>query len=294
MPRRVATAVLTGVVAVGLLSACEAGSVDPTPHPTTTLPAGVTVTLTQLRSDVADRQAQVRIRNGATSPLEVGAVRVDDPRFTGPATRVVDRRTTLAPGATVDLRMQLAAVDCTSGDEAPSTVTIEYETPAGAGRSTVDAAEEFPFLAALHHRECIAERAGRVATTGFGAFTPSASGVPASLALVITPQEGDGPGALRIVDVRETNLLTFDGVSGGVLVIDPAVGEVRAGDAARTVVLPILPARCDPHAVQEDKRGTVFGVDVDLDGERAAFTIAASADLRAQLLTWVARWCGYG
>ena len=93
----------------------------------------------------------------------------------------------------------------------------------------------------------------------------SKSGVPEVL-----PEWVASHADVRIVDVRETNLLTFDGVSGGVLAIDPAVGEVRAGDAARTVVLPILPARCDPHAVQEDKRGTVFGVDVDLDGEDEA------------------------
>ena len=61
-----------------------------------------------------------------------------------------------------------------------------------------------------------------------------------------------------------------------------------------TVHLPLVPLRCDPHAVQEDKRGTVFNVEVELDGEPGLVQVAATEDMRGRILTWVADWCGFG
>lgn len=271
-----------------LVLATGCAATDPTPAPSG-LPEGVTVAVTQLRSDVADRQAQVQVRNDSDAAVMIGAVRVDDPRFTGPATRVVDRTSTLAPGATVNVRVQLATVDCTVPDEAAATVTIDYAVGAQMGSGTAAAPEVFPFLAALHRRECVALHAADAAEISFGRFTPSAAGAPAVLELQLKP--GIGGGDLTLVDVRETNLLTFTGAARGAFPVGAVVTPISS---PQSVDLPLLPARCDPHAVQEDKRGTVFTLDVEIDGEPGQFTLAADPDLKAQILRWVTSWCGYG
>lgn len=280
-----------------MLAGCAADA--PAPVPTAAdgaLPQGITVAVTQLRSDVAERQAQVQIRNGTDGTIRIGAVRLDDPRFAGSATRVIERTSTVAAGATLNVRVQLPDAACGSDSDASatnaprSTVTVDYEIDGRAGTASAPAAEVFPFLDALHARDCAAARVAETADVGFGAFTPSAAGQPAELDLSVVPRSEEG--ALEVSGIRETNLLSFIGVDAGLLALDIDF----AGDArpAATVTLPLVPARCDPHAVQEDKRGTVFTLDVTVDGTPGQVTLAAPPDLKARLLTWVTAWCGYG
>ena len=275
------------------LTGCSAAAAPGTPPSTgdaspTDLPAGVTVAVTQLRSDVADRQAQVQVRNGSDAPIEIGAVRLDDPRFAAPANRVVDRTSTLAPGAAVNVRVQLAGPACDAPDEATSTVTIDFATADDRGTATAPAAEVFPFLAELHRRDCVAEEVAAVADIGLSGFAPSPPGRPATLLLTIDPVPG-ADAELALTGIRETNLLTYTEADGGALALDVTLAGGRRD--AQAIALPLLPARCDPHAVQEDKRGTVFTLDVLLDGEVGQVTLAADADLKAELLAWVTAWC---
>lgn len=251
-------------------------------------PEGLRAELLQLRADVAFRQAQVRIHNGADSALQIGRVEVIDGRLRGPATRVVERVSRIAPGASVDVRVQLPPVDCDAPDAAESHATLELASSGGA-EVVVPLEEDVPFLAALHERECVEASAREVAEVAFGDFMPSAAGTPASLALVVTPAAA-AEGTLAITGIRETNLLTFDGVAEGVHPLSMTVPST----GAQTISLPLVPARCDPHAVQEDKRGTVFRLLVAVDGVEGSFDLVASPPLRGAILDWVTRWCGYG
>ena len=96
------------LVALALLPvvACAA------PVETPTLPDGVTVAIVQLRGDVAARQAQVQLTNASGDAVVVGDVRVEDPRFDGPAGRVTDRVSTVPAGGRVDIKVQLPPVSC--------------------------------------------------------------------------------------------------------------------------------------------------------------------------------------
>ncbi|MBN9177595.1 MAG: hypothetical protein J0I43_09550 [Microbacterium sp.] len=291
-----AAALTVALILAPSLTGCAAGA--PAPAPTSDagdLPPGVTVALTQQRSDVAARQAEVQIHNGTGSPLRIGDVQLIDPRFAHPATRVVDRTSTLAPDATVNIRVQLPEAACGAGDDAASTVTFAYENDENdgsdgrSGSATAAAGELFPFLAELHRRDCVAQAVDAAASVTFGDFTPAAAGSPATLDLAIVPTPGADMDVV-LIGIRETNLLTFAGLEDGAL---PLALEIASGDdATKAIPLPLLPSRCDPHAVQEDKRGTVFAVDVTVDGEPGQFLLAAPPDLRGRLLTWVTQWCG--
>jgi hypothetical protein len=61
------------------------------------------------------------------------------------------------------------------------------------------------------------------------------------------------------------------------------------------VPLTVAPARCDPHAIAEDKQGTRFPVTVRLDGGiGAAATVIVAVDdgTRAALYDAIRRACG--
>ncbi len=274
------------LVLVAALSGC---AVEPGPAPT--LPAGVTVELQQLRADVAARQAEVRVTNGSDAPLTIGEVRVEDPRFSGPSTRVIaDRVSTVPAGSSVDIRVQLAPVDCDAPGDASARVVLELVGDSGSAEVEASAPDPVGFLAPLHVRECVQKRVTDAAAVAFTGFMPSSPGEPAALELTVTPT---GAAAVTVVGLERTNLIDFTGPGDDELYALDV--EVAAGDTAPTVVeVPIVPFRCDPHAVQEDKRGTVFDVRVALDGEPGEFELFVGDDLRGRILTWVGQWCGFG
>lgn len=238
----------------------------------------------QLRSDVAARQAQVQVRNDTDEPIVVGEIAVIDPRFDGEAVRVVEGRTsTVAPGSTTDIRIQLPPMAC-DADEGSMTVLL------GLGDQTVEGSlpDELDVIGPLHERECLAARLADAATLSFSAFEPSPAGEPATLSLQIVPT---GEAEAHIGGVQTTNLLTFSETT------DTYPIEFEANEQSGGVVivdLPLVPLRCDPHAVQEDKRGTVFTVEVEVAGEPGQIELAAPEDMRGRILTWVGDWCGFG
>lgn len=226
------------------------------------------------------RQAQVEIVNGTDAPVEVGEVSVTDPRFTGEAERVVERTSTVAAGATVSVRVHLPPVDCTAADDADSTVSIVLDSEA----VEAEIADAVGFLPALHARECLAESLAAVADVRLASFTPH--GDTATVDLEVTPT---GTGEATVVAVHPTPLLMY---APGAAAVHPVGLEI--GDGPQTVPLPLVPQRCDPHVVQEDKRGTIFTIDVVVDGVGGQIDLPADPEMKARMLTWVAEACGFG
>lgn len=283
-----------GLVLPGCGAATDGGG---SPGVAPTLPAGVTVELQQLRADVAPRQAQVHLTNGSDDPLQIAAVRVEDDRFDGPAERVIaDRVSTVPAGGAVDIRVQLPPVDCTApsepeGDGAGSRVVLELVGEDGTTEVSTSASDALGFLATLHARECLMERVQDAATLEFTGFEASAPGEPATLQLTITPT---GAGTATIVGVEGTNLIAFTGISADEDLFGLDL-HVDTADAEPVVVdLPMRPFRCDPHVVQEDKRGTIFDVRVEVDGEPGQVELFVGDEMRGRILTWVGEWCGFG
>ncbi|QEW04477.1 hypothetical protein [Microbacterium lushaniae] len=281
---RAAASAVTLALAGALLVGC--GGADAEPE---ALPAGVEVSLVQQRSDVAARQAQVRVRNDGDTPVTLGAVEVADPRFDGVAVRVVDRTTTLAPGRGVDIRVQLPPVDCAGQDAATTTVAMEIEVGDTAYRAESDISDTLGFLLELYARECLADALAEVATVSIAGFTPAPTGQAGGLTLSIEPT---GAGTARLEAVDSTPLLMY--VAGAPPAPLPLGIDIGPGASATTVEIPLVPQRCDPHVVQEDKRGTIFTVDAVVGDVRGEIDIPAPPEMKARMLTWVAEWCGFG
>jgi hypothetical protein len=280
---------LVGTVPL-LLTACSPSEAsEPTPTELTQLPAGVEVELYQLRSDVAERTAQVRVINGSDSDLVVKNLTFEDDWFT--ASTVRDRESSISAGRTVDLRIALPESACEEEPDAAartSRVTLEFTASGEPGVATIDLADPLAFTALVHEKECLRHDLAQLATLEWSTFTPSVAPAPAQLVLSLTPTGGTGQGEL--VQIETTNLLKFgDDSAAHPLGID-LTGVIEASD----VVVPLEPLRCDAHAVMEDKRGTVFNVGVEVDGVSGVVEVAASEQMRGDVLRWVADWCGFG
>jgi hypothetical protein len=287
---RTAAAIVALAATVGL-AAC--GPAAPGPPPSTAtdgaLPGGVEIELFQLRSDVAERGAQVRIVNDSDDDLVVTKLTFDDDWFAGEAVR--DRTSMISAGRTVDLHFGLPEVACEGEADAAartSRVIVEFSVDDVARTATVDVADPLGFTAVIHEKECLRHDLAQVATLEWTSFAGSASPLPAQMQLSITPAGGDG--AATLIEVQTTNLLQF----GELPTPFPLNTELSGAAAATLVDVPLLPLRCDPHAVMEDKRGTVFNVMVSVDGATGVVEVAASEKLRGEILRWVADWCGFG
>ncbi len=268
-----------------LLAGCSAAPAG-APSGDTSLPAGVEVELFQLRSDVAERGAQVRVVNGSDTDLVVERVVFQDDWFAGESVR--DRTSTIPAGRTIDLRIALPESACEDEpDAAARSSRVTFELADGA-TAAVDVDDPLGFTTLIHEMECLRHDLADVATLQWDSFTPSASPQPAELQLAITPAGGDG--TAELVELQTTNLLDFAGQPGGFSLARPIAGT----DAAATVAVPIVPLRCDAHAVMEDKRGTVFNIEVEVDGTPGVIEVAASEVMRGDILRWVADWCGFG
>jgi hypothetical protein len=294
----VAALALAAGVSVGCGASPEAPPAEPPGGIVASIVEGIDVSLVQLRGDVASRQAQVQIVNGSDESVTIGDVIVVDPRFDGEAGRVVEGRASdVVAGGRVDIRVQLPAVACGASSAGEPTVHLELTVGAHSEVVTLAADDPLGFVGPLHERECRAKRLAAAAALSFTGFEPSSPGEPATLRLRVDPADGGAAGGgaaeeVVIAAVQPTNLLSFDAdTADGAYPLDLVV---RGSGEAVDVDLPLVPSRCDPHAVQEDKRGTIFDVRVIVDDEPGEIELFVGDALRGRILTWVAHWCGFG
>lgn len=284
---------------------------------------GLRVEVRQSRTERAARVVQVAVHNDGTTDLEVVEARLTSPTVEGVAVSEDGRRApvgtrrdvpvalgdpvcdagvaaTVGGGAPADADDETGssgaaggAGDTASGADAGA-VTVRLEVVDAAGRrGTLEVTPEDPngHLARIHGEDCAAVAVARGATLALGPRLatrqePDGRWV-GTVELTVTPRPG-GPEV--VVDAVERTVL-----------LDPAAGGPQwtaalstAPDGARTVGLDVVPARCDPHAVAEDKRGTAFGVRAHVDGvAQPVFHVTADDALRGLVHDFVALACGW-
>ncbi len=281
-------AVVVGVLA---LAGCTGGSAaeptaPPTPIPADVL-AGLSVEVRQARSDWALRVVQLRVTNAGPGDVTVTEARLTTPDNEGVATS--DRERPVRAGVDRDTSVALGKPVCDAA-AGPARAELDLEDDAGR-RSTVVVEPDDPqgHLARIHGEDCAAAAvaAGAALTLADTLPTSDVNGtLAAEVELEVAPVVG-GP-RVEISGVDGTVLLApLGGAAGWPTDVDTADG------ASRTVPLTLVPSRCDPHAVAEDKRGTFFGVHSRVDGvEQPVFYVAAGDQLRGALHEFVGESCG--
>ncbi|QHT57070.1 hypothetical protein GXP71_13935 [Cellulomonas sp. H30R-01] len=265
--------------------------------------AALAVEIRQSRADWGRRVVQVRVANTGTVDVTVERARLRSPTVEGDASS--DRGRDVRAGVDRDLSVPLGDPVCpvtvggtAAADDATGAGTdgaqVELDVVDADGRAgTVVVTPEDPqgHLARIHGEDCatLAVAAGaRLWLDDDLPRHPVDGRLVGSLTLHVEPVAG-GP-RVEVWQVDRTNLVIPADLTNDW----PVAVDTAALAGGTTVVLPVVPSRCDPHAVAEDKRGTFFGVHARVDGvDQPVFYVPSSDALRGSVYDLVAASCGW-
>ena len=255
------------------------------------LPAGVDVSVYQPRPDVAKNRMAIQIHNAGMEPITVtGAVLRASPLFEETSLWGPDRTATVAPGYSVDLRIDIpTGANCSAGGS-ETTVDLTWTSGGRSGSATVAADDPYDLLELLHDAACLTQGIAEVATLTATAL--ESSGDPATPGqLVIAVARTGAPGTVTIDSIHSTTLLN-PATSDGIGVAELNLGIVIDRNGPDEIRIPIVPNRCDAHALAEDKVGTRMPLSVTApDGTTGRLVLSASDDLRMQMYGFYSDYC---
>lgn len=269
---------LAGSVALALLAGC--GGVSPD------LPAGLSVVVYQPRPDVALGQFAIQVVNDGDAAVEIITAQLSSPDFVDDLEWRGDGSTVL-PGRKLDLRVPVPQIDCAGETAAAAWLTADVGSPSEP--TEVEVSDPYGLLPRLHVEQCVAQEIAEIAiVTPLEVIAPAGQ-APAILVIDIEPT--GTAGTIEIVGVRSTTLLqpSDDGVRTPELAL-----EVELSAAGPTELrVPLLPNRCDAHALAEDKVGTIIPFLIDSGGpEPVSWLMVLPDELKGALYTYYAAYCG--
>ncbi len=280
-PPRVSFPRLLAGLALLAMAACSSTD-EP---PTTDLPDGVVLHLDQSRVERKGREVFVRVENGTTQDLTVEAFTLTSKRFPPVEWSGDDE---VGAGYEADLELDLPHGTC--GASVDASVRLTYRVGNGESQtSTAPADDPYGATALLLDRDCAQSTFEDAASLEVGEPTITGSGRGSVLRLPVTLTPTGDRDDVRFGGFGSTVLFAQAQGSPG----DVDVPLDAPGSPAR-VVMAVVPARCDPHALAEDKVGTLFDVRVDAPGlsDDAAFYLPLSTAQRTALFDFFRSHCG--
>lgn len=251
------------------------------PPPREPLADGVTVVLDQGRMQRQDRGAFVRIGNDTDDELVVSALtltssRADAVSWTGTET--------VGGGseADVDLTLPVGRCDRTTRFDVVLTYRLGDDD---AVRSTVPVDDRYGAVTRVLDADCARSTLEDAVRLEVG--RPVEDGRDLRVPVTLTPR-ADGP-TVRLVGYRPTPLVRPTDASATEVTVGgtPDRAPVRAD-------LVLAPARCDPHAIAEDKVGRLVPLEVSAPGvpEGTTFPLPLDHVQRVAVLDYVRSACG--
>lgn len=255
-----------------------------------TIPDGVTVTVFQTRFDYAARQLEIRVSNDTDDAITVTSATLESTRFVTPA--VWDRPQRVPAGSARDLRVQLGDPEC-GGSSPRDDVVLEFALVDGTAGSSRIPLVDVGAIDSVNDEDCLSESVAAIATVVASEqvlWTPGA-GQPAVLDISVTPTGAEG--TLTIHHAKATVLLGLVDETGAAVYEQPENLVIGANSGVSVIRLLLVPARCDPHAVAEDKRGTFFPLEVEAsDGRDGQLFVPVTDTVRASLYDFFGDYCG--
>lgn len=317
-PSRATPRCATAAVAALALAALTGCSPPANPRPAGSTPAAaepaLTVEVNQSRDQYGRQGIELLITNTTDSPVTVsdarlstslfqqdirwdsaGGVVVVPPHQTKIRTATLPtascpepgQATSSAPAAVTTATLTLPAADAT----APATVPPAPAPTPTPTSIALEATDPLGILARNNAELCLSAAAAAVADL---ALAPDLAVAPdlrtAVVHLLVDPAGGArGSGRLTLERFEGTTLLAEASADPW-----PVDTVVRAGDAPFVMNLRLRPARCDAHAVAEDKVGTLLPVRVAVGMRSGQLKFVAGATLRSQLYEFVTKACAAG
>ncbi|MET1022240.1 MAG: hypothetical protein ABWX69_08590 [Arthrobacter sp.] len=286
-----------------LTVSCSAGT-SPARSPSAIPPAAaaaspVTAEINQLRDDYSRQIIAIQLTNTTTGPLTVLTARLASPLYAGAVEwQAAPGGIELPPGQTKSLRAQLRSPECGARTAEPGeepAVELRLAGAEGPGNAaTVRATDPYGVLSRNNAEMCLAQAAAAVADIRLDPeLEVAADARSAVLGLAITPRST--PGA---VNPDSTGTLTINRVDGTTLLDEdpgapwPRSVSVQAGGPRQHFRLGIRPARCDPHAIADDKVGTLLPLRISAEGRDGLLKIDAGPVLRGRIYEFITSSCG--
>lgn len=236
---------------LGALTACS-DEIETTP-----LPDGIAAHIDQSRMERKGREVFLRVENDTAKPITITAFTLTSPRFKTVEWTGDDE---IGPTYEADLEFDFPRGRC--GTDIDATVEMTYRIGDGdLQRSTTKAADPYDSAALFADRDCAESTLTKAADIEVG--DPQVVGVGRDSVLQVP---------VELTPTGRTTGVRFRGFASTVLFkqtdASPADVDVPldAADPVTTQVLTVIPSRCDPHALAEDKVGTLFGVAVEAPG----------------------------
>ena len=283
---RLAVALAALAIAAGPgLAACAQVGADPAPGDSA-LPDGLSVSVKQGRLDAPQGRLVVRFEN-AGDPVTVTAFEIRSPALEPGMRR--DEPFELGADDAIDIRLDLTPTVC-DGDPDAVEVAVDVRTSGGAMRSgSIVPADPFGTMMRVADADCLEESVAAVAAITLpDRLRSEGTGADRRAWIDVRVDPAAGDGTLHLDSVSGTTLLGNE--SGQDWTLDR---DVAGGDAPFTIELAVRPARCDAHALADDKRGTILPFTVATgDGREGRLDLPSGDGLKADLYAYVAERCG--
>jgi hypothetical protein len=269
-----------------LLASCE-GS----PQPTNSEAQPISVEVNQSRDQYGKQAILIQLTNTTDSPVTVSGARLNSPLFEKdiiwePTGGFLE----LPPRQPKSLPATLPAPHCKQSPDEPLKAIVQYSEPAkGPAETSVEAQDPFNVLPRNADELCLAADSAAVAAIVLDPDLEVApDGQTAVVRLVITPAgtPGQSPQKLTINSIAGTTLLAESPADPW-----PRDIAISSGTAPKEVPLTIRPARCDPHAVAEDKVGTLLPLRISVGAREGVLKVAAPNELRGRIYDFVTAAC---
>ncbi|GHF06798.1 hypothetical protein [Pseudolysinimonas yzui] len=246
----------------------------------------VTVMVYQPRTDIALGRLAIQVRNGTEDALEIVGARLSSPDFVADTVWPNDAARVPA-GLALDLRAPLPEVHCDADTDPVATIEFVVDGVTGVAERAVE--DPYDLLPRLHREACLAEEIAEIAT-----LTPREVILPDRVApaiLVIDVEPTGAPGTVTLDAVGGTTLLqptnagqANDLVELGITIDASGPFEVR---------IPFVPNRCDPHALMEDKVGTIIPLYVTTaTASETRWMLPVTEAQRADFYAFFTAYCG--
>lgn len=280
--------IILPVLGAVLLTSC--GGPAPAAAPSTAPPPGVSVFLTQQRSDEPLHALEISVRNATDTPVYFADVQLATASFkTLPPARI---DTTFPRTEQTDLRVPYGEAQCDPRavpPVQPATVTANVRTGDGPLRKVVFAVPHpDPLLTRLLHAECSAYLIKAAATFSWGTSWKRAGDFLRGEVTLTRPPGSTRKVTLRVIDA--TTHYTVRRVSGGEpwAVLEPSQQSV-------SVPVEINPSRCDGHAFAEAKKANLFPFRASLDqDEERVVIVVPPKEVQVAFNLYAVKACGVG
>jgi hypothetical protein len=291
--RFAASAVLLMLLAS--LQGCRDGA---QPGPEVSGTPALTASINQFRDNYSKRIIEIRLTNNTPDPVTVLDAELDSALFSSgiswhtPAdgTLLPPRQPKSLPAQLPEPRCMDASVDTGTGSSsAAARPTVRVNTrPDSHGSGPLTVEDPFGVIARNNSEMCLEKAVQEIATLQPSPeLAVSDEGTTAVVLVLILPEPARG----------RQEVLTIDRIEGTTLIAEdtaqpwPSGVQVSAGGPPVELRLAIRPARCDPHAVAEDKIGTLLPFRVTADGRNGVLKIDTGDVLRHRIYDFVTAAC---